>query len=153
MKYFTRAFFDGSLSLTYQARLARYNAYMRRLSGFGLSPALDALRHLNLHDALVLATAYEPKLGTLILRVNRGDLRVGYASTTLTFFNVASSEKSLRLLHDAVRPSNVEILSSELDIAQYGYVFRLLFWPKGEATLKFKKVAIRSRAVSGRKRF
>jgi hypothetical protein len=134
MKYFTRAYINGAMSE--KRAQAAYAAYTRKLSA--LSPALRTLGHLYLHDALFLEVTHNPSVGKLTLRLRCGDLQVRYADATLTFSQVTIGKKSLQMLRDAILPSDVEVLTTELDVTKDDIKYRLLLWPKGEVTLKFK---------------
>jgi len=151
MRYFTRSFINGSWSQ--ERRRKAVAAYDAHVSALGLSPSLQMLWQISFHDARILAFTYERSAGTLKLRMRRGDLQAGYWDVTLCFSEAAITAGSLRLLRDAVRPSNVEVLATELEESIGLFKYRLLFWPKGEATLTFKGVVIKSRAVSSRVKF
>ena len=150
MKYFTRGFINGAMSRNRMRKAI--SGYDRYISSLGLSPPLDALARLNLHDGWILGCTHDGATGRLALRVRRGDLQVGYLDVTLRFSELIISEKSIHLLRKGVRRSNVEILATEPEKFERFYRYRLLLWPKGEATLAFKAVAIKSRAVSRRGR-
>jgi hypothetical protein len=130
--------------LSEKQRRAAWNAYAAPLSA--LSPALQALGHLNLHDARILSVSHHRSDASLVLQLRRGDQRVGYADATLKFSHVTISQKSLQLLQRGERPSNVEILATELEAMKVGFSFRMLLWPKGEAALKFKTMSLMLKA-------
>ena len=148
MKYFSRKFIDGAMSEN--RRRGAIAAYATHLSKLQLSPALDTLSQLYLHDGLILAITHNPRVAVLQLRIRHGDLQVGYADVTLKFSQATIGEKSLQLLRDAVLPSNVDILAAELDAKGGCFKYRLLLWPKGEATLCFKNVMVKSHSVPSR---
>ena len=124
--------------------------YAARINESGLSPPLQFLAGLNLHDARILAAKFDAGKGRLYLRVQRGDLQHGYFSTSLAFSETRIGASGLKLLREASKLGEYEVLATELGQDRHGLEFRLLLWPKGEIAVRFKGVRMRTMAASDR---
>jgi hypothetical protein len=131
-----------------QKAMAAEAAHLSAMGSY--SPAIQTLAHLNLHDAHISEVRYNRAASILTARFRRGDLKIGYADTSITFRQIVIEPRSLKLLRDGVQASKTEVLAAELHPQRDGFRYRLLLWPKGEASLSFKDVRMHSTAVSGR---
>lgn len=140
MRFFTRSWTRGDLPDEQAATVPE--SYWRHIADLRLPPPVEALARLNPHDAHVLAVEDQPERLRLTLRLRCGDLQRGYSTVLVVLSEVDIDPDSLDTLRRAVRPARVEVLYDEVDRADDGYVYRLLFYPDGEASIRFREVEV-----------
>lgn len=148
MRFFTREWINGELED--EAADTVVLAYRRHLEALGLPNTIKKLAELNSHDGYVLDVELEASENSLRIRLRCGDLQVGYFDAELTFKNVKMSPTDLSTLAQAQRSAGFEILYDEVDREAGAFMYRLLFQPAGEVSIRFSDVAIVRMPVTDR---
>jgi hypothetical protein len=105
---------------------------------------------LNPHDAYVLDVHHEPTKSRLTLRLRCGDLQRGYSDVVLRFSQAKITQRHLKCLERSVRPASVEVLYDEVDREGILFDYRLLLYPVGVVTIRFRRVWIDEKPVPSR---
>jgi hypothetical protein len=142
MRFFTREWHRGQVPEA-EAE-ARPEAYARHLKALGASLPAQAAElgsQTSLHDARVLGVDYDRSAQHLALCLRIGDQQTGYADLDLSYSGAVVDPASLDVLRSARRPAEVELLYDEFDAAGASAEHMFLFWPTGEATIRFRDLA------------
>jgi len=148
MKFFTRAWHTGGMTdAEFEAAPGAYEAHLAALD---LPPSVLALARADLHDGRIVAVDVDPAVARLALTIRSGDRQVGYADVVLGFVRASIDDSSHGVLERARGAAGVALLSHEVDRAGVGFECRLLFYPSGEATIRFGDVVVTRTPVVGR---
>jgi hypothetical protein len=148
MKFFTRAWTSGEMTEAEAAAVPEI--YGRYVATLNLPPAIAALSQVNPHDAFVMDVEHQPEQSRLTLQLRCGDLQRGYFDVTLAFSQVVVDGTALDTLRRAVRPARVEVLYDEVDRSDDCFEYRLLLYPDGEVSIRFRQVELTERPAANR---
>jgi hypothetical protein len=142
MKWFTAESRYTDDEADWDKRVAEYERHLEDLTP-DLSDGAEQLPTINVHDGQVQRWDHEPgQLFRLVLLI--GDLQRGYESLKLedTDADATGSGHADQATQTLAEPG-VEVVYDEIDRAGDGrYEHRVLFWPDGELTIRFRSLRI-----------
>ncbi|GAB4366979.1 MAG: hypothetical protein Kow00114_25340 [Kiloniellaceae bacterium] len=144
MKYFTRAWADGTLpDGEWEATGHTYRRRIEQIAGLLPEPLLTLARDISLHDALIRQVCADLTSARLSLRLVCGDLQVGYFDLNLEYRGVDWRYVNRKVLARRAEEEATEILYDEVDcLPEGGYEHRILFWPEDEIVLRFRALTL-----------
>jgi hypothetical protein len=140
MKFFTKEWLRGELSD--DAFEAVPADYLRHLTELKLPPNIAVLANINLHDARVLHTRFDPAATLLSLRVRRGDLQRGYLESGFDYSGALVDDEGIVNLHRAVTEPYDEVLYDEIGRIGDRFEHRLIFASHREVYVSFSSVKV-----------
>lgn len=145
MRWFDLDFISGGLSDDeWTARQIEYAAHLDSIRSRLADGTEQLLSAVYLHDGQVANWAYEPGV-VFVMRVLTGDLQRGYEWLTLTYGDASlcdASEADLRRWWPAGDLPN-EIVDEEVDLlADHSYEHRMLLWPEGVVSVRFRSLTV-----------
>ncbi len=154
MKYFDRAWVEGSLSEEEsEARRAAYAAHLALIRAALPTMLLDLSQSEVLHDALFESVALDDSSRRLVIEWLGGDQQLGYRALRLVYDGVELDGASLDVLRAAALNAESELLYDEVHLHGDGrFEHRLRLWPEYELTVLFTRFAFTSAARSNRDR-
>lgn len=151
MKYFKREWSEevdaAETDRAHQAYLQHLRQIEERLSSDLRKLATD----VSLHDALFKAFDYDDSASVLEIRLRCGDLQVGYFDLDLHYEGACIVNGYTPALAAAVHNPKTEVLYDEVDVAD-GSLFehRMLLWPQGDVTIRFRHCSLSYSPVTSR---
>ena len=152
MKYFTREWATGKLTDDeWRERDAAYQNLLDALLPHLPSAVAEIATEISLNDALVRRVTLRRAEHWIRLEFLCGYQQRGYFDLSLIYTNVDFGFLDIRELASIARDPRTEVLYTEVDLVADGvYEHRILFWPRGEMTLRFRELQVRRKARNDR---
>ena len=117
-----------------------YRTHLAAISEFLPAKALQLETNVSLHDGLVHLFDYRPVVTSLRLQLGVGDQQIGYGDLDLMYSGAHIDPSSVTMFEEALGDQTVQLLYDEFDGSAAACAHSFLFWPKGEATIKFTDI-------------
>ncbi len=144
MKYFTQEWISGDLTNEeYDHARKEYRSYIDQVKESFPVSIRSLATEINIHDGLFTSVVVDTQKRLLKLELLIGDLQVGYEDLTFKYSDVDFSLLDTSLLETLANSSETEALYDEVeDVGNGFYQHRIIFWPRGQLCIQFKKIEI-----------
>jgi hypothetical protein len=151
MRFFTRGWHAGELSDAESDAVVK--AYEQRLTS--VLPRLPLAAHvlargISIHDARIRRVVRDGQKSELLIEFRCGDRQVGYYDLDLRLHDARLTEPEATQLSEAAEDPQTQVLDAEIDVEDETPIYRILFWPYRECSIRFQDAEIRLSPQLGR---